>query len=87
MPFTQVLNNAQTLSKSDAKALITELTLLRRELDEIRANFTAALTKLDADIAAGGATETDYNATCALATTGGIVTSVTAAAARRFTPT
>lgn len=84
MPFTQVLNNAQTLSKSDAKALITELTLLRRELDEIRANFNAALTKLDAD---DGVTDTNYNATCALATTGGIVTSVTAAAARRFTPT
>lgn len=87
MPFTQVLNNAQTLSKSDAKALITELTLLRRELDEIRANFNAALTKLDADITSGGATETNYNATCGLSTTGGIVTSVTAAAARRFTPT
>lgn len=87
MPFVQALNSAQSISRADAKALITEMNLLRRELDEIRANFNAALTKLDADITSGGATETNYNATCGLSTTGGIVTSVTAAAARRFTPT
>ena len=84
MPYIQRLNTLESISSSDAQQLAIELNTLRTELDEIRANFNAVLTKLDAD---GGVTDTNYSALNSLATTGATVTTTTAAAARRFTPT
>lgn len=84
MPYTQVLNGCTSLSNGDRSQLSLEFDLLRRELDEIRANFNTLLTALDGD---AGVTLTTYSATHSLATTGATVTTVTAAAARRFTKT
>jgi hypothetical protein len=84
MPYLTTVNRLHSLSASDKLELIREFDAVRRELDEIRANFNNALTKLDAD---DGVTATDFVSTSGVSTTGGVVTSVTAAAARRFTRT
>jgi hypothetical protein len=81
MAYTSRLNQAQSISKQDAKALVIEFDLLRRELDEIRANFRAVLVKLDSD---AGVTDTDFASTLTVA--GSSVAALTSAP-RRFTAT
>jgi len=81
MAYTIRLNQAQTISKQDAKSLVIEFDLLRQELDEIRANFRAVLAKLDAD---AGVTDTNYASTLTVAASS---VAALASAPRRFTAT
>lgn len=72
MPYRQVVNMSESLSKSDTQALIRELDSLRSELNDIRTKYSALQAALNAGTAVGAA---GYpNATMALA-------------AAQFTPT
>lgn len=65
MAYKQVLNTTQSLAVSERAQLIRELDSLRTELNDVRTKYAALLAKLDLD---GGVTDTDYAATCGLAT-------------------
>lgn len=54
MPFAQRLN-AASIDRAGSIALITELNLLRAELDDMRAKYTALQTALNAGTAVGAA--------------------------------
>jgi hypothetical protein len=82
MPYLTTVNRLAGLSTADKMELIREFDAMRRELDEMRANFNNVLTKLDAD---AGVTAADFVSTSGVSTSGGVVTTVTASAARRFT--
>lgn len=58
MAYKQRLNQAQSISKSDAKSLILELDTLRAELDDIRTKYTALRALLAASTAPGVAYNT-----------------------------
>lgn len=82
MAYLQVWNQV-SMNAREKEQVIREFNNLRQELDEVRANFNAVLTKLDSD---AGVTDVNYNSLYSLGTTGSSVTAA-AAPARRFTPT
>lgn len=81
MPYISRLNAASSLDTQDAVQIAIEFDALRREFDEVRANYNATLAKLDADAGVSG---TDYAALNGVAAS---AVAALAAAPRRFTPT
>ncbi len=65
MPYAQVLNATDSISRRDAYQLRVELDALRTELNDIRTKYGTLLAKLDADSGVG---DTNYASTQALAT-------------------
>ncbi len=63
MPYTPILNSRQALSSSEAQDMIREFNLLRAELDDMRAKYTALVALLVAATALGAG----YNTGTALA--------------------
>lgn len=81
MAYIQRVTAMRSLGTTDAQQLLIELTALRQELDEIRANYNAVLAKLDADV---GVTDVNYVSTLGVAAS---TVAALATAPRRFTPT
>lgn len=53
MPYSNVLNRARGLGRSDAVELTREFNLLRAELDDIRTKYAAVVTLLVTGTAVG----------------------------------
>lgn len=70
MPYARRLNNAHSIARSDAAQITMELNLLRAELDDMRAKYTALRDLLVAATAlgAGYGTGTALNASTFTAT-------------------
>ena len=64
MPYAQRLNNTHSIARADATQITMELNLLRAELDDMRAKYTAlrALLVAATALGAGYGTGTALNA-------------------------